>query len=404
MMKFLVACLTFVLLASSTSAVLQIAAVSSSQLGLYRQFVVAASPSFAAPAAFACSGAKFSVAGGNKSLTAALDSVKFAIATPAAAVGQDMAFYVGAFAATASYDGSANTGAISASLAEAVAVISSVVVWNNTDGVPGFQYTLGTDFQCPTTGTALNDCLYPALTIDLKTLTWTIISISQVPCPAGAGYQPNCTVYSFTTTGSLSTGEAVISFTFNLATEPVYVNQVLLTPDNAEFDVRVTYPWAAKAPLPSGSLRVGLFGVTAGKVLSGSVSIAATSNSASVSFVGANGKGTAFGWKSAALVGNVSSTVYYAGVSGADLNAYQCTLGDLACIIPNLRVGLLKLSYAVYAAFGWQVQLIWFTWQDIQPAVVDWDPSMMSQATGGSGSVCASLFMIALTFVVALCQ
>jgi len=58
------------------------------------------------------------------------------------------------------------------------------------------------------------------------------------------------------------------------------------------------------------------------------------------------------------------------------LNAFKCDQLTAYCLAANIRVGVLQLIAGVYAFGGWDVRLIWFTWADIQPVNVYWDPAI----------------------------
>jgi len=299
-------------------------------------------------------------------------------------------------------DTGASTSSISGAFAEVAAGFSQIFVWFDGDGTPGFQYVLGSDVDCTAADVpATSDCIDPAGTIALTSLTWTTFSLTNLSC-AGGNYQANCQVYSFTTTGSLG-GQSVATFTFNLATEPVLVNNVKVGPDYGKIDVTINYPWTGKTFTRSTSPHVGLLAVAGGKAAAGTASLSQQSSGSTFSWAGTAGINTFFSWASQATINSAQSTVYVAGISNADLTNFNCnsqTQGALYCTGAAIRVTVLKAIAALYAFGGWDVRLIWFTWADDKPVSVFWDPQVGGQQSG-AGFNSVSVYGVIASVVVA---
>jgi len=393
--------LTFITFTSS----LQIAAVTQAELGEVRTFKVTASPTIANPNGFSLVGAKATLNGSGGVISANLNIGKFAITNPALVGQSTVGFYFGVLAASANVDTGASTSSISGAFAEVAAGFSQIFVWFDGDGTPGLQYVLGSDVDCTSAGfPATSDCIDPAGKIDLSSLTWSTFSKTNQSC-GGGNYQADCQVYSFTTTGSLS-GQSIAVFTFKLASEPVLVNNIKIGPDYGKIDVTINYPWTGKTFTRSTPPRVGLLAVAAGKAAVGIASLTKLASGATFSWAGTAGINTFFSWEGTATVNSGQSTVYVAGISGADLDNFKCdsnVKGALYCAAAAIRVGFLQVYAKLYAFTGWDVRLIWFTWADEKPTTVFWDPALGAtpQATSGAGFTSVSAYGLIVSVVVA---
>jgi len=270
----------------------------------------------------------------------------------------------------------------------------SIFVYYNRDGVAGFQpdYTTAATFDCSTPGTG--DCLDVSLLISLSSLNWTQISAQKFACPSG--FPVNCSVYVFSTTGyqaAVSTNTPVITFTLKLATHPLRVDNVLITPEYSKIDVSVWYPWANSGANANAS--VGLHFVGAGRVAGGILNNVTSTVIGGVQRTGlffnaSASASAAFAWDGTANVkvgsqSAVVSGVVVHGITGDAVLGLSFPFSAIAsCAITYKQVACqayynLLLDYhldvSTWQAFsGWKVQYLFFSWADLQPTSVEWDP------------------------------
>jgi len=365
----------------------QITKVTSVLPGNIRKYTVVGDPTLASPNGIAAWGVNYAWSKqGNQSAQAALDAAKFAFATPALSAGQDLSFYFGFLDVNAKVNFTASTASISGALGEVAASIYSIFVWYEGNGQPGFQYSLGENVWDCTPGPL--DCVDTSLVISLQSLTWSPIQYNNYSCPDPTIYAPDCQVYVFSTTGS-SGANQVIQFALKLASQPVFIDAVEVTPDYGKIDITISYPWSttnAKA-----NANVGLIGAAAGKAVSGSAQIAQIDNRNAIVFAG-TGAHAYFSWDGTAQVDTSSGTVYVQTISGQDIINYNCSL------LCGPVITSLKLEAAVLKALGWQTELVIFTWAQNQPGSVVWDP-VMGKADSGANIGSASLAFVAGSLV-----
>jgi hypothetical protein len=358
---------------------IQLASVAGVQPGQYRQFTVAANPTFANASAWSMFGigvnANGSANGGSVQVDAAALSFSNPNNNPAS---PSLGFYFGYFEAGATWAKSFGIahGAAEAALAEVAAVFDSIFVYFNYDGQSGFQYTLGNNFwDCTAAQAAGYDCINTSLSLSLNSLSWNNLAYTNYSCPNAAGYASNCEVHTFTTTGSLN-GFQVVTFVYKLANQPVFIDGVKVTGDYGKIDITINYPWAAQG-VTQGSAKVGLFAYGAGKTAA-AAAVAATVNGNSGFLFAASSttKPAFFSWAGTATINNNGNNVYFEGLTGAQVSAY-CTQVSTTCgLIEYAIFAAYRLAITIYTDLGWNVEFLWFSWDVNQPASIAWDPEM----------------------------
>lgn len=346
----------------------------------YRQLSVEGLPSLAAPTKLSVAGVAADV--GENSAT--LDVAGFSLTNPANN-GGGMDFYFGLFNAKGDWQPTSQTASIEASLNEVVASFTNVYTWLDYDGAPGFQYKLGNDaWDCAAAATGKFDCISDSY--ELKALTWGTISTSELACPDG--YQNDCKIYNFKTTGSSALGN--VSFTFKLASQPVIVNQVRIEPSFAKIDIEIIPNWGTADP----NSRLGIAAFVGGKSVSGGIEASRVGDDSALVFSG-NKNNAYFSWAGLADVGKV----YASSLNFDELANYQCTGCGLA---EGLVIAIWKAIGAVWEGFGWKVQLVWFSWDAKLPASVLWDPKI--GATSGVASAQISVLLLAASLLAAVAR
>lgn len=315
-----------------------------------------------------------------------LDIVNFKMATPNFQ-GGNLAYYFGYFDGSVNIDTSSpNPVSADGSLLQIVASFFTIFGYLDKDGSPGFQYSLGDDFfDCSVAG---QDCTPPSLSYDLKAQSWTAITKQEIDCSGEADADPDvpCKVIIFST----STTDGVATFNFKTATQAVLVDNVELTPDYTKFDIEIMFPWdTLDAANQYPDAKVGLYAASAGMTATGSVDITTDENggTATASYT-ANGLEGFFNWDGSATVDNAGSTTYFFGLSGSTITAFDCTN---CSFVLQAVVAVWKTAIAVWNAFSWNVELIFFSWNDTRPTRVFWDPKMGMKAedSGATSSATA---------------
>jgi len=256
-----------------------------------------------------------------------------------------------------------------------------IFLYDDRDGVPGFQYTLGAlnAFTC-SSAAANVDCVMDGSNIRLKEdVFWSIWNIATAPCPAGSGYSSNCSIWTFTTTATLLGNVPVATVTLRLSSQPVLVNPTVngheIGPDRAKLDISITYPYTAKGIAANSQAKVGLSAVAAGKAGTFNAVAASIDGNNALVWNGNNDKASFWSYDGTAVVGSVSSTVYVTAISGDSIEKYNCTLGVDCDLISVAIIISLKWVNGIWRAFGWTTELYFFSWNEVRPTQIDYDPS-----------------------------
>jgi len=310
---------------------------------------------------------------------------------------KQLAFYLGYFGATGTWNPSAGTASSTAALAEVVGAYYAMSGYHNNDGVAGFQWVPGNPLLCVNgsvplrpAGLPATDCLEYGTWYDLRNTTWTPITYSTAPCPTG--YNANCTVHRFRT----ATTDAAFAVTFKLASEPVLVDGARVTPQYGKIDININFPWSSfptSAFFPN--LRLAVLGAYAGKALAGVAAIRTTSTTTAAVFV-AGKYSNYFEWDGSATVNSAAGVaVHTQAISGTTIRNMNCVaLGCdlLTLVLIAYEQGLVTL----WNTFNWSVEFVFFSIDQAQPASFVWDPKIGYEQTATSLAVGAPSLVIPL--------
>jgi len=235
--------------------------------------------------------------------------------------------------------------------------------------------------------------------------------MSSVGIPCGANAPANCTVHRFEISGYQGSKE-IIRFGFTLGSHPLKVTfndgsgmALAVDPDHGEIDVRIMYDWSTRKNTRQQP-KIALVTAVAGKAaVGGAVFVAGTKQ---VNFVVGAGQATSFGWiPTATTPTNANSQVQVAAYTDAEILA-ACPLPINNCTIAgSLFVNLgLKPTVLVVDAFGWSSEFVVFSWTDVQPTSVLWDPYVgqgtspaTSTTPNSAGALSVSLFVMIVTYL-----
>jgi len=280
---------------------------------------------------------------------------------------------------------------------ELVGVFSHCFVYQDNDGVPGFQYVLGGVLICPLIGSSKNDCIVSFTAF--SSWSWAAVQISTYACPSG--YPANCTVTVLTlaTTGS---NAGYVTITVTLSSLPVFVDGVLITPNKLKIALLINYPWSSLFPNPGGNLYLGVLGVGAGKTSSAVANIGFENGvPSSVDFVSSNGKTTgSFTWESecnSTTTTTTTAAIVTQSYTDATISNYISTCN------PNCNIVILAIDVIInlYAAFGWRFNFIFFSIPVNQPTSISWDPTTTVQGGSSMGVQTAPIFWLTVCMVLA---
>jgi len=340
---------------------------------VYTKLTIAESPSAAAPNLISVKGARFN---DTDTTDPTVQAAAFTVQTPAA--GSNLGLYFGYFAAEAEFNITAKQASFSASLVELATSFYALFVYYNNDDQPGFQYTIGNSLTCGLIPVSGQDCIDWGNSIQLTSLTWNPIVVKEIDCPSG--YSASCNIYEFVLTDT--TGYT--SFTYKIASQPVFIDSYLVTPDYAKLDISITYPWLSPPSTTFLQLspQLGLLGAIGGKTESLAATIAKASGGATTGNPGvvftSSGKVGAFSWVTTATVTagkkrTTDSTVYFDVVYGQNITDYTGA---------NLLLLALKVDVTALELLGWKVAFLLFSWDAVEPSNVLWDPNQgLSEAT-----------------------
>jgi len=381
--------------------------------GYYRAFYVTTSPadsSFAPPSnvtgiSVAAVGAQ--VSADKTTIKGSLDVAGFRFKTPADAdVAKALSFYFGYLGLNGTWDNSTKTGSVVGALAEVISYFSSINVYYDNDGVPGFNWNFTqTDptkqwdvLNCAAGATNGYDAFDPNGGIDLKNLIWTPLVHTSILCnsiPALSTAPAGCEIHMLTTSGSNSTNASaapVITIVARLASEPVLINNVLHGPDRAKFDVTIQFPWASFPQLYApATAKLALISFGAGKSEDFAAVLKRPSDGADeLSFVAAGGR-SYYAYTHVALVDGQAENVTNQVITGQQILNYACPTPSPCSGVPGTTaiVGSLKLVVNWLQSFGWKSSLAFHSLgTSYQPTTIFWDPEVgaSNNPTNGTNS------------------
>jgi hypothetical protein len=375
--------------------------------GFYRQLTVSANPSLTDLLAGTATGVSVAAIGaqaqGNgQAGSAQVDVAGFKFKNPSdlsdGADNKALLFYFGYLGISGTWDSTTATASLSGAAAEIAASWETVFAYYDNDGAPGFQWTLGKDFlDCPKATIEKFDCVDPAGSIDLKNITWNGIAVTNTSCPAGYD-NPACRVYALNT----SSADGSVIFTLRLASEPVLINNVLVKPNYGKIDVTINYPWASKTLQNAAAAKVGIVAYTAGRAASGSADVQAVDGKAAVQYV-VEDKSAYFSWDAQAeITGSNGGKVYADYHSGASVAALNC--GNIilpTCGLASYAVFSLQIRQAWMAAFKWNTEMLIFSWNELRPVQVMWDPAIGLTEGNAGVFIAPATTLLAITTIVA---
>jgi len=236
------------------------------------------------------------------------------------------------------------------------------------------------------------DCLITNSAIDLKSdVTWSSISEGTTSCPAG--YNANCTVYSFTTTAVLTgTSTTVMTLTQYLANQKVLINPTVnghvVGPDYAKVDFTVTYPYAAKSQTTNQNIASIALALYAGGTAGSATFQAKFQNNQALVFSGTDDKSAVFSWDGTAQLDGTGATVVVVAISGETIIDYNCPVSNLLC--PPIIAGW-KVAAAAVKLLGWSSEIMFLSTPGTDVTTWEYDPTYgviantdLQQNNGGS--------------------
>jgi len=247
------------------------------------------------------------------------------------------------------FHGTAAQNGQAAAIQEFAFAMRSLVVFEfiNNDGIPGFQESTGPNADQMI---SLYDLSNPAL-------PWNgiVINTTQLVSPGGQTFN--------VTSISAVTADGVFSFTYTVTEQPILVNGVLITSDQAKIDVAISYYNPGNVPAawstgPSNAVQfpnaqIGYAAVTvAGEIFAEFQNGTAQGQNSQLAFGSGNVVGT-FSWQPNAMVnvnGVYANGAVYAQVTDVSQN----------------------FSAAVFEAFSFK--FLFFSFAGNRPSYVYWDP------------------------------
>lgn len=224
------------------------------------------------------------------------------------------------------------------------------------------------------------DCFDIAGGVDVKDLVWVPITRTVTKCslvlPAG-DYNENCTINSLSTHGELSSapGVAVLSITARTASQPLLIDGVKHTPDNAKFDVRIQYPWANKTLSDATNAKIALLAVHAGKAGVAGVGVKDGGTTKSLTFAADGGKAAYFSYVSVAKINNADTPITTETITAEEIQGFDCTAHPCGFTQLLVDVGL-KPLVTWLQGFHWQPRITVHAFSVKQPVDIFWDPEL----------------------------
>lgn len=271
-------------------------------------------------------------------------------------------------------------GTVKAAVLELCFAFTDIKVYKENNGQAGFQWNLKDPvWDCSTPNI---DC-FPSgsqYSISLNSLTWTI-TYYKLPCPSGAGYNANCSVWVFNTTGTtVINGQSyqVLTITWKIPSQTVVIDGVEVAGSSSKADIYIRYPWDALSVSDSDA-RIVLVGVGAGKAGSawGVGSVSTNNGVKKALYFSDDSNALYLSWDSTANGGAVGVHIW--NITGDDIDNTDCG-SNVLC---NLYIPFLKTLKNFYAAFGWKTELLYISWDVVKPDLISYDPGV-GQASADS--------------------
>jgi hypothetical protein len=300
----------------------------------------------------------------------------------------DAAVGFAALSATASVDwtptpnGDGNViYSITGAWGEIITGFSSVFVYQERNGVKGFQYNLGDKvWDCGDGGSI--DCVVTNSAIGKDELNWSPIAVTESACPTGSGYNASCRVYTLSSIGSLKTlpfGN-VIQITIQFSNQKVLVKPTVaetgheIGPDYCKIDIDIWYPWAK---IPAGEKATGNIAIVyyvGGRAGDGTINGGSFQGKEALVFVGTNDKATVMAFDGQATLDGVDVDVYINGISGSTILGYDC-VKENCDIVSAIVIYAWQVACGVASAGGWTSQLVILSWDSVACDHVYYDPT-----------------------------
>jgi len=300
--------------------------------------------------------------------------------------------------------------------AEIVFGLSTIFLYKERNGQPGFQYKPGYPVfsiagDCSEANSEY-DCIYSNSDVKLNAdLTWANLVPTPMSCSTAglAGYSPNCTIWQITARGSLAAAP-VLQVDLTLASQKVIMGPTIvgakshqLGPDFGKVDFKINYPWTAKGQdANKANANVAMACYAAGKAGASKVTQATLDGKSALLWETDTGKAAVWSWDGEAYVTsstgtNVESSVYINGLSGDAILAWQapanCIL-DPQCVANSVILTVWQIVINVVKGLGWTPEILLLSWDVKGPTEVYYDPGYGMTDNPNSG-----MFLAAPTFI-----
>jgi hypothetical protein len=329
---------------------------------------------------------------------AALDAAGFKMVCGGS--GQQLAFGAAFLSATAnvnwtpSNNGNSAIFSVSASFCEIMLGLNQLFLYQDRDGTPGLQYTLGAQqFDCSVNNNL--DCFVANSGIDLaKDLTYTTLVINKYSCnlPSTEGYNSNCTMWSISSTGKLGT-VPVITVTLRIANQKIQWNGQSTGPDYSKLDKVITYPYTSKSQTQVGT-NVAIAAYVGGKAGAAGIQGGTFQGKDALIFTADAEKAGVVAWNPTADLDGTSTDVVVVSISGQSVTDYNCQSCDLLSlwIITGWKLGVYIASLG-----GWTSGLVLISFPSIgqngAPVTINYDP-VVGMASQSDYSTNSGLFLM----------
>jgi len=308
-------------------------------------------------------------------------------------------FYFGYLGASGTFDNSTGIGSIAGAFLEVVSTLSSLVVYQDRDGVAGFQWDLSSSsqpFGCGALNPGTFDC-FDGNSVDVKNnLTWTPLTKTEVNCSQYiTGADAGCKVVYLNTAGFLAGNSTyVINITARAATQPIIINGILHSPLKLKWDVSINVPWWSWTLVnPAANNGVAIIAAHAGKAGAGLATVVTAPGSKSLTFTASAGHAAYFGYlESATTDTGGNTTIFTETYTGASIINYNANLVAAFLLIP------LKLQLGALALLGWTSQVTIHSFLTTKPNTIYWDPENGMQTTSGSALLVPSVAVALMAF------
>jgi len=325
---------------------------------------------------------------------------------------QDPVLGFSALSATANVDWT-NDGSgkiifdIQGAWAEIIFGLSSILLYQERNSIPGLQYSLGDPVWDCSVPSTMYDCIITTSFIDLKkNLTYTPLSVTSFPCTdVVQGYSPNCTIFQITSVGNLeSDGSKVIEITLTLASQKVIVGPTInnnqIGPDFGKVDFTISYPWVGANQVgikDNASVAIVLW--AAGKSGVSKVVGGSHNDKSAYLWYTDNTRAAVWSWDGSATIttsnGQSTANAYVVGLSDTSIQAWGgCTEISVNCIWNSVVIGIWKAVLTYVQTLGWTTEVIILSWNGAGANTVFYDPGLgMTDSSTSSGMFLAPTFL-----------